>query len=120
MSEDFPGGKVSAHPDIGNSVDLEVSEAHRSNTRTKDYLVVSPYKDEPHLLDLSTLDAKNQLIAKALVGLKCMRDDYATATYVDIFNWSEVIDTVRKLAIGSSYEWKECKLYLNIPFYNPN
>jgi hypothetical protein len=55
----------------------------------KDHLlVVSPYKEEPHLLDLRTLDTANQLLANALVGLKCLRDDYATAPYVEIFNVS--------------------------------
>lgn len=57
--------------------------------RTKDHLlVVSPYEDEAHLLDLRTVDTANQLLAKALVGLKCLRDDYATAPYVEIFNVS--------------------------------
>ena len=51
-------------------------------------LVVSPYSEEPHLLDLRTLDAPNQLIAKALMSLKCLREDYATAPYIEIFNVS--------------------------------
>ena len=49
-------------------------------------LVVSPYEEESHLLDLRTVDTANQLLAKALVGLKCLRDDYATAPYIEIFN----------------------------------
>lgn len=60
-----------------------------SGTSNKDHLLaVSPYEDEEHLLDLRTVDTANQLLAKALVGLKCLRDDYATAPYVEIFNVS--------------------------------
>jgi hypothetical protein len=56
---------------------------------TNDHLlIVSPYEEESHLLDLRTVDTANQLLAKALVGLKCLRDDYATAPYVEIFNVS--------------------------------
>ena len=49
-------------------------------------LVVSPYTEEPHLLDLRTLDVPNQLVAKALMRLECLRTDYATAPYIQIFN----------------------------------
>ena len=49
-------------------------------------LVVSPYTEEPHLLDLRTLDVPNQLVAKALMNLECLRNDYATAPYIQIFN----------------------------------
>lgn len=51
-------------------------------------LVVSPYEEESHLLDLRTVNTANQLLAKALVGLKCLRDDYAIAPYIEIFNVS--------------------------------
>lgn len=75
-------------------------------------LIVSPYDEVPHLLDLRTLDTANQLLAKALVGLKCLRDDYATAPYVDIFNWSEVVQTVKELASRSNFIWKEQSFYI--------
>jgi hypothetical protein len=61
---------------------------------TKEHLlVVSPYEEESHLLDLRTVDTANQLLAKALVGLKCLRDDYATAPYIEIFNVSILRDS---------------------------
>jgi hypothetical protein len=75
-------------------------------------LVVSPYDEEPHLLDLRTLDIPNQLLAKALVGLACLRDDYATAPYVEIFNWSEVIDSLKELSVNSGFDWKETVFYI--------
>ncbi len=81
-------------------------------TTEEDLLVVSPYEEEPHLLDLSTLDTANQLLAKALVCMKNLRDDYATATYQESFNWSEIIDSLRHLAAASNILWKEAAFYI--------
>lgn len=78
----------------------------------KNYLVVSPYEEKPHLLDLRTLDIPNQLLARALVGLKCLRTDYATAPYVEIFNWAQIVNNLRALASESEYEWKESSFYI--------
>ena len=77
-----------------------------------DLLIVSPYSELPHLLDLRTLDTTNRLLAQALVGLKCQRDDYATAPYDKIFNWSEVVQTVKQLASASNFSWKEQIFYI--------
>lgn len=49
------------------------------NYEDGDLLVVSPYHEREHLLDLKTVDTANQLLAKALVGMECQREDYATA-----------------------------------------
>ncbi|KAH7330092.1 hypothetical protein BKA65DRAFT_565173 [Rhexocercosporidium sp. MPI-PUGE-AT-0058] len=78
----------------------------------KELLVVSPYLEEPHLLDLSTLDTANQLLAKALIDLKFIRDDHRTAAYVESFNWPEIIDSVRKLAEASEFKWKTTDFYI--------
>jgi hypothetical protein len=60
--------------------------AKPTNNIKKDLLIVSPYEEEPHLLDLNTLDTSNQLLAKALVCMKNLREDYATADYKESFN----------------------------------
>lgn len=75
------------------------------------YLVVSPYTEQDHLLDLDTLDAENRILATALLGLKCLRADYATAPYKDTFNWPEVIELVRLLASRSNHRWRETSFY---------
>ena len=75
-------------------------------------LVVSPYDELPHLLDLRTLDAANQLLAKALVGLTCLRTDYATAPYVETFNWPEVVNSLKNMASMSAFTWKEQFFYI--------
>lgn len=83
-----------------------------SETSDENLLVVSPYDELPHLLDLRTVNTANQLLAKALVGLKCLRDDYATAPYVETFNWPEVINSVKQLASSSGFAWKEQAFYI--------
>lgn len=82
------------------------------NNKDGSLLVVSPYDERPHLLDLETLDTANQLLARALVGMKCLREDYATAPYVDNFNWSEIVDSVHKLAELSDFKWAENSFYI--------
>ncbi|CAK7241571.1 MAG: hypothetical protein STHCBS139747_003034 [Sporothrix thermara] len=59
------------------------------------YIIASPYPD--HLLDLATLDPQTQQLARALAVLDKTRDDYATAPYVDSFNFSTVVDELRRL-----------------------
>ncbi|KAK3943242.1 hypothetical protein QBC46DRAFT_43671 [Diplogelasinospora grovesii] len=76
------------------------------------YLLVSPYAQQEHLLDLETLDTENQLLALALVHMKCLREDYATAPYLETFNWEEIIDTMRALARERNHAWKETSFYV--------
>lgn len=77
-----------------------------------DLLVTSPYTELPHLLDLSTLDTPNQLLARALVDLKFIREDHRTAPYIDSFNWTEIFDSVRRLARESNFKWNETEFYI--------
>ncbi|KAL2267858.1 hypothetical protein VTJ83DRAFT_5135 [Remersonia thermophila] len=76
------------------------------------YLVVSPYDEQGHLLDLETLDAENQLLALALTRLECLRADYATAPYIETFNWDQVIDILRALARERNHRWKETSFFV--------
>ncbi|TVY67553.1 UPF0643 protein PB2B2.08 [Lachnellula suecica] len=113
-------------PDVGHGLDqpyfskLEssitvqetISDAQIAAEENGNLLIVSPYDEEPHLLDLRTLDTANQLLAKGLTGLKCLRDDYATAPYVESFNWAEVVDSVRKLSAAEDFHWEENGFYI--------
>ncbi|KAM0232888.1 hypothetical protein ACHAP5_010585 [Fusarium lateritium] len=76
------------------------------------YLVQSPYTEQEHLLDLETLDNENTLLAQALSQLRVLRNDYATAPYTESFNWEEVIDEVKRLAIESGKGFKETSFYI--------
>lgn len=75
-------------------------------------ITISPYVEAPHLLDLRTLEPQAQLLAWALRGLRSVREDYATAPYVDIFNWTEVIATLRQLVVEMGRTWVEQKFYI--------
>jgi len=82
-----PGHQVHKPTDI-NGGGLGKKFLRGTNAKNENLLVVSPYDEEPHLLDLRTLDVGSQILAQALVGLECLRSDYATAPYVETFNVS--------------------------------
>lgn len=77
-----------------------------------DLLVVSPYAFAPHLLRLNTVSKPNQLLAKALTQMRAVRDDYATAAYIESFNWSTIVDHVKNLAEKAAYEWQPEVFYI--------
>jgi hypothetical protein len=76
------------------------------------YLVVSPYHEQDHLLDLETLDVENQLLALSLAKLRCLRKDYATAPYIETFNWEEVMKSLHTLVRGVGHSWKETSFFV--------
>jgi hypothetical protein len=75
-------------------------------------IIISPYVEAPHLLDLQTLEPQAQLLAWALRELRSVREDHATAPYVDIFNWTEVIATLRQLVVEKGQTWREQMFYI--------
>lgn len=77
-----------------------------------DSLVVSPYAFAPHLLRLNTVSKPNQLLAKALTQMRAIRDDYATAAYIESFNWSTIVDHVKNLSEKAAYEWQPETFYI--------
>ncbi|EGO58818.1 hypothetical protein NEUTE1DRAFT_40568 [Neurospora tetrasperma FGSC 2508] len=102
------------HPEKTSSI---VSENNIQTTPTElpdkeRYIVVSPYTEQQHLLDLTTLDPENQILALALSQLTCLREDYATAPYRDTFNWDQIIEHVRALARKRNYTWKETSFFV--------
>ncbi|KAK7420111.1 hypothetical protein QQX98_002974 [Neonectria punicea] len=76
------------------------------------YLMQSPYAEQAHLLDLETLNHENVLLARGLTRLQVLREDYATAPYVESFNWPEVISEVKRLAKESDKGFKETSFYI--------
>jgi len=76
------------------------------------YIVSSPYTDDAHLLDMETLDRENQLLSRALSHMTCTRDDYATASYIESFNWNECFDRLKDLAKDEKHEWRETSFYI--------
>ena len=62
----------------------------------------------------STKKAWYQLFAFALTALKPMRPDYATAPYLDSFDWPEVFALLRTLCKRVGYQWDERRFYVVI------
>ncbi|KAH9904044.1 hypothetical protein F4778DRAFT_78508 [Xylariomycetidae sp. FL2044] len=76
------------------------------------HLVVSPYTEREHLLDLRTLDPENALLAQALVHMRSLRPDYAVADYTETFNWVEVMSELGKLVRRSGHRWRETSFFV--------
>ncbi|KAI0126230.1 hypothetical protein BJ170DRAFT_464387 [Xylariales sp. AK1849] len=95
-----------------SSQDVEVDTSIIDTGNDADYLVTSPYTQQEHLLDLRSLDTENALLAKALVHLKNLRPDYATAPYRTTFNWDQVMEELKRLAREVDHEWKETSFFI--------
>ncbi|KAI1774862.1 hypothetical protein F4818DRAFT_54042 [Hypoxylon cercidicola] len=78
----------------------------------KHLLINSPYTEQEHLLDLRSLDAENALLARALVCMRNLRPDYATAPYVETFNWDEVMEELTRLVRQHGHQWKETSFFV--------
>ncbi|KAK4176659.1 hypothetical protein QBC36DRAFT_290340 [Triangularia setosa] len=107
--------RKSRHGYVKASIVVSESEVDSTPTLSPEpgrYLVASPYTEQEHLLDLETLDNENQLLALALTQMKCLRDDYATAPYLGTFNWHDIIDTLRALALQKQHKWKKTSFYI--------
>lgn len=106
-------GKMSASfSEVELDSDAHTSDNENTAISSSRYLVVSPYTEQEHLLDLDTLDAENQILAEALVVMKPMRKDYATASYLDSFNWEEVMRRARELTVARGHDFKETSWYI--------
>ena len=104
---------ISSADDSHALLEAQASPAHAHlNADTGDLLVVSPYPSRPHLLDLTTLDQPQRILAKALTVLEPVLDDYATALYIEAFNWGAVVKTLRDLVREQRYAWKGLHFYL--------
>lgn len=76
------------------------------------YLQHSPYTEPEHLLDLDTLDKENVLLARALAYMENIRDDYATAPYLESFNWAEVMNRLQDLVRQNGDGFKATSWYI--------
>lgn len=92
--------------------ELSSAEAFKSPRDSSRFLVSSPYTEQDHLLDLNTLDAENRLLALALTRMRNTRRDYPTAPYIESFNWTEVLDSLKTLAQAEGHTWKETSFYI--------
>lgn len=95
-----------------DETNVEVTEIFEDSETDERWLVQSPYTEREHQLDLETLDHENALLARALSGFQVLRPDYATAPYIDSFNWPDVIAEVKRLSQKSGKGFKETSFYI--------
>lgn len=108
----MPVGKaVASISEVEMNLDTHTSDSEPSVPYSR-YLTVSPYTEQDHLLDLDTLDTENQILAEALVVMKPMRDDYATGSYLESFNWAEVMHRARRLTVARGHDFKRTSWYI--------
>jgi hypothetical protein len=93
------------------SLQLHHGKSNLSQAPHDHLLLASPYNEPEHLLDLQTLDIQNRLLATALTALKPIRPDYATADYIESFNWDQVLNTLRQLSKEENHLWTEQGFY---------
>lgn len=98
-------------PPSGLSGSLDGTQAVDERDTSR-FLIQSPYTEIEHQLDLDSLDHENQLLAQALVNLRATRDDYATAPYVESFNWGQILEEVQRLARISTKPFHRSSFYI--------
>lgn len=111
----FPSHKEGDKPSTASSdetVRLEAAAPSDTETEKERYLVVSPYTEKEHLLDLERVDVENRLLALALTRLRCLRPDYATAPYLETFNWAEIVEAVKALTLERTHNWRETSFFI--------
>ncbi|RYP72998.1 hypothetical protein DL771_003866 [Monosporascus sp. 5C6A] len=102
-STEIPSVEVTAPGDENNTTP--------ANGKSR-FLVASPYTEQEHLLDLDSLDAENVLLAEALALMKNVRLDYATASYIESFNWDEIMEELARLALQRVHRWRETSFFI--------
>lgn len=75
-------------------------------------LIVSPYNLPDNLFDLTRYEPAVQDFAKALTFFTPVRHDYATADYLDSFNFSAVFDILRKITKLRGTSWQRRQFYV--------
>ena len=97
--------KLLSESDFGESQD------HHTNN-SQNLLIVSPYTNRPHLLDLDTLSTSQKLVAKALTQLAPTTEEYATTPYLDAFNWHTIHQYLKSLIESERYQWENQFFYI--------
>lgn len=88
------------------------TEEKEGETELDTRLIASPYNDVPHLLDLETLDTQSRLLALGLASFTSIRPDYATAPYIENFNWDEVFNLVKSFGDAEGHRWTAQTFYV--------
>ncbi|KXS19480.1 hypothetical protein M427DRAFT_28932 [Gonapodya prolifera JEL478] len=79
---------------------------------TASHLIASPYPDIANQLRLDDLTLPLRLFAFALTHLQPTRPDYATAPYLESFNWPTVFRSLRAICARVGFRWERREFYL--------
>jgi hypothetical protein len=96
------------HPSTSNATSLP-DEVQSTESR---WLVASPYLEQPHLLDLNTLDPQDRLFAIALSSLKLATEDYAIVRYEEVFDFEALMTLLKSLADRQGIQWRRQDFYV--------
>ncbi|KAG5943471.1 hypothetical protein E4U59_000342 [Claviceps monticola] len=109
-----PGVKITLPTEVPSFLREKqaISDIQHGFSDEDHFIIQSPYTDRDHLLDLRTVDKENALLSRALSRLRAVREDYATASYNESFNWPEVFDELRQLVAKSGQGFKETSFYI--------
>ncbi|KAJ5714077.1 uncharacterized protein N7483_011258 [Penicillium malachiteum] len=110
VTSDFEELKFQAAASRQLQLQKEGQQYPSSDTDSR--LIASPYNESPHLLDLKTLDDQSRLLSLALAYFKPIRNDYATAEYLDSFNWTEVFDLLKTFSENEGHTWTTQTFYV--------
>ncbi|KAL4796407.1 hypothetical protein BDV19DRAFT_360917 [Aspergillus venezuelensis] len=102
------------HPSQAGNIGFTTTTTTITTTATPEpnHLITSPYTTPEHQLDLSTLETPNRLLAQALKVLEPTRLDYATAPYIESFNWPSIISKLHSLAAEEKFSWQRTSFYV--------
>lgn len=85
---------------VGNSIDKP------------EYLIVAPYTEIEHQLDLNSVDRQSALLARALTYLESTDSKYATTPYTLALNWLETFEQLRVLCADNQHYWTRQTFYV--------
>ncbi|KAH9827870.1 UPF0643 protein [Teratosphaeria destructans] len=108
---EYSEGSCERPNDLYKVVDPVPISSHFSSPNK---LINSPYTSPQHALDLTSLPDTARLFALALTTLAPIRADYATAPYLDSFNWNEVFRNLRNLITEAGLDWRDQEFYVVI------
>lgn len=99
------------HLDISDNTTSAPAQGPSTIDLHASHLISSPYHDLPNRLVLDHLETPYRLFAFALTSLKPIRHDYATAPYLESFNWPDVFAHLRHLCRQTGFVWKQLRFY---------
>jgi hypothetical protein len=109
---DAPGAGVEVSAGEVKSVGNQPLSTNSSEPRSPDWLIVAPYVEPEHLLDLHTVDTPNRLLALALTRLTPATSDYAMVRYEDAFDLEALMSNLKSLAKVEGYRWTRQEFYV--------